>query len=142
VHESRLPQFIDAARDAIAKMYGDPALSPDYCRMINQRQFERVSRLIDDATEHGASIATGGERDEAQKYIAPTLLTGRTRERRSCRRKFLGRFCRSSPIAIWCAAKAARALCLCEGPRARRSRAPRNGVGRIMRQRLGLTVRS
>jgi aldehyde dehydrogenase (NAD+) len=76
VHESRSPQFIDAARDAIAKMYGDPALSPDYCRMINQRHFERVSRLIDDATEHGASIATGGERDEAQKYIAPTLLTG------------------------------------------------------------------
>jgi aldehyde dehydrogenase (NAD+) len=76
VHESRLPQFIDAARNAIAKMYGDPAGSPDYCRMINQRHFERVSHLIDDATEHGASIATGGERDEAQKYIAPTLLTG------------------------------------------------------------------
>jgi aldehyde dehydrogenase (NAD+) len=57
VHESRLPQFIAAAKDAIAKMYGDPARSPDYCRMINQRHFQRVSRLIDDATEHGASIA-------------------------------------------------------------------------------------
>lgn len=76
VHESRLPQFVDAAKATIANFYGDPARSPDYCRMINQRHFERVSRLIDDATEHGASIATGGERDEAQKYIAPTLLTG------------------------------------------------------------------
>jgi aldehyde dehydrogenase (NAD+) len=76
VHESRLPQFVDAAKAAITNFYGDPARSPDYCRIINERHFERVSRLIDDATEHGASIATGGERDEAQKYIAPTLLTG------------------------------------------------------------------
>ncbi len=76
VHESRLPQFVDAARDAIAKMYGNPAQSPDYCRMINQRHFERVSRLIDDAAARGAAILTGSERDAAQKFIAPTLLTG------------------------------------------------------------------
>jgi aldehyde dehydrogenase (NAD+) len=76
VHESRLPQFVDAAKAAITNFYGDPAQSPDYCRMINQRHFQRVSRLIDDATERGASIATGGERDVAQIYIAPTLLTG------------------------------------------------------------------
>jgi aldehyde dehydrogenase (NAD+) len=76
VHESRLPQFVDAARDAIAKMYGNPAQSPDYCRIINHRHFERVSRLIDDAAVRGAAILAGGERDEAQKFIAPTVLTG------------------------------------------------------------------
>jgi aldehyde dehydrogenase (NAD+) len=76
VHESRLPQFVDAAKAAITNFYDDSARSPDYCRIINERHFERVSSLIDDATEHGASIATGGERDEAQKFIAPTLLTG------------------------------------------------------------------
>ena len=76
VHESCLPQFIAAAKDAIAKMYGNPAQSQDYCRIINQRHFERVSRLIDDAAARGAAILVGGERDEARKYIAPTLLTG------------------------------------------------------------------
>jgi aldehyde dehydrogenase (NAD+) len=76
VHESRLPQLVDAAKDAIAKMYGSPARSPDYCRMINHRHFERVSRLIDDAAARGAAILTGGERDAAQKFIAPTVLTG------------------------------------------------------------------
>ena len=76
VHESRLPQFIDAARNAIAKMYGNPAQSPDYCRIINHRHFERVCRLIDDAAAHGAAILAGSERDAAQKFIAPTLLTG------------------------------------------------------------------
>jgi aldehyde dehydrogenase (NAD+) len=75
VHESRLPQFVDAAKDAIARMYGDPARSPDYCRMINHRHFERVSRLIDDAAARGAAILAGGERDAAQKFIAPTVMT-------------------------------------------------------------------
>lgn len=76
VHESRLPQFIDAAKATITNFYGDPARSPDYCRMINHRHFERVSRLIDDAAARGAAIVAGSERDAAQKFIAPTLLTG------------------------------------------------------------------
>ncbi len=71
-----LPQFIDAMKDAIAKMYGDPAQSPDYCRIINHEHFERLSRLLDDAVKHGATIQAGGTRNAAQKFIAPTLLTG------------------------------------------------------------------
>jgi aldehyde dehydrogenase (NAD+) len=76
VHESRLPQFIDAMKETIERTYGDAAQSPDYARIINGRNFERVSRLIDDATAGGAVIAVGGNRDAAQKFIAPTLLTG------------------------------------------------------------------
>jgi aldehyde dehydrogenase (NAD+) len=76
VHEAQLPQFVDAMKNAIATMYGAAAQSADYCRMINQRHFERVSRLIDDAAARGAAIAAGSERDATQKFIAPTLLTG------------------------------------------------------------------
>jgi aldehyde dehydrogenase (NAD+) len=76
VHESRLPQFAKAMKDAVQDMYGDPALSPDYCRIINDRHFARISGLIDDAAAHGATIVVGGQRDEAQKFIAPTILTG------------------------------------------------------------------
>jgi aldehyde dehydrogenase (NAD+) len=76
VHESCLEQFIKAVKDAITAMYGDPAQSPDYCRMINHRHFERVSRLIDDAINHGGTVLTGGTCDAAQKFIAPTLVTG------------------------------------------------------------------
>ena len=76
VHESRLPQFIDAMKETIERTYGDAAQSPDYGRIINGRNFERVSRLIDDATAGGAVIVAGGNRDAAQKFIAPTLLTG------------------------------------------------------------------
>jgi aldehyde dehydrogenase (NAD+) len=76
VHESRLPQFIEAMKDAIASMYGDAAQSPDFARIINARNFDRVSRLIDDAGAGGAVTVAGGNRDEGQKFIAPTLLTG------------------------------------------------------------------
>jgi aldehyde dehydrogenase (NAD+) len=76
VHESRLPQFVDAMKNAIAAMYGAAAQSRDYGRIINHHHFERVCRLIDDAAARGAAILAGGERDDAQKYIAPTLLTG------------------------------------------------------------------
>jgi aldehyde dehydrogenase (NAD+) len=76
VHESRLPQFIDAMKETIERTYGDAAQSHDYARIINGRNFERVSRLIDDATAGGAVIVAGGNRDAAQKFIAPTLLTG------------------------------------------------------------------
>jgi aldehyde dehydrogenase (NAD+) len=76
VHENRLPQFITAMKETIERIYGDAAQSPDFARIINGRNFERVSRLIDDATAGGAVIVAGGNRDAAQKFIAPTLLTG------------------------------------------------------------------
>ncbi len=74
VHESRLNEFLDALKSAVKRMYGDPEQSPDYGRIINLRHWERISNLIDDARARGAAII-GGERDEAQKFIAPTLLT-------------------------------------------------------------------
>jgi aldehyde dehydrogenase (NAD+) len=77
VHETIMPAFLDAAKDAIAKMYGaDARASADYGRIVNGRHFDRVKRLLDDATASGASVVTGGAAAADQKYIAPTLLTG------------------------------------------------------------------
>jgi aldehyde dehydrogenase (NAD+) len=76
VHESLMPQFAGAMKDAIAKMYKNPAESEDYCRIINDRHFARICRLIDEALTRGARVLAGGERDEAQKFIAPTLVDG------------------------------------------------------------------
>lgn len=76
VHESRLPEFLAAIKGAIKHMYGDPAQSPDYCRIINERHSARLARLIGDAVARGATVIAGGECNAAQKYIAPTVLTG------------------------------------------------------------------
>ncbi len=54
--------------------YGpDPAKSPSYGRIINEAHFGRLSRLMDRGT-----IITGGERDRASRYIAPTVIDGIT----------------------------------------------------------------
>jgi len=76
VHEKILPEFVDKSKAAIAKMYGaDARTSPDYCRMVNEKHFSRVKRLLDDATAGGAVIAAGGATEIGDKFIAPTLLT-------------------------------------------------------------------
>ena len=54
--------------------YGeDPKSSPDLCRIVNSRHFARLSGLL--AATKGKPVV-GGEVDEEQLYIAPTVLTG------------------------------------------------------------------
>ncbi|MEU9607455.1 aldehyde dehydrogenase family protein [Streptomyces sp. NPDC048057] len=55
---------------AIREMYGtDPAKSPDYGRIINERHFDRLTALLTDGR-----IVTGGDHDRADRYLAPTVL--------------------------------------------------------------------
>ena len=57
-------------QQAIQEFYGDdPAQSPDYARIVNDRHFGRLSQLLSEGTP-----VTGGVTDAAQRYIAPTIL--------------------------------------------------------------------
>ncbi|MGW7524351.1 aldehyde dehydrogenase family protein [Streptomyces sp. NPDC054783] len=47
----------------------DPAQSPEYGRIINERHFDRLSGLLG-----SGRIAVGGATDRDAKYIAPTVL--------------------------------------------------------------------
>ena len=56
---------------AVREMFGDdPQQSDSYCRIINDRHFERVSKLIE-----SGKLVFGGQRDAADRYIAPTVIT-------------------------------------------------------------------
>ncbi len=56
--------------EAVRAMYGpDPAHSPEYGRIINDRHFDRLTALLG----HGR-VVTGGGHDRAARYIAPTVL--------------------------------------------------------------------
>ena len=56
--------------DTLKAWYGnDPASSPDFGRMINDKHFDRVSGLIDPD-----KVIAGGETDASQRFIAPTLM--------------------------------------------------------------------
>ena len=66
VHDALLNRMVSAVRE----FYGDdPKQSPDFARIINDRHHARLARLLD-----GADVATGGETDASQRYIAPTIL--------------------------------------------------------------------
>ncbi|MGW5877436.1 aldehyde dehydrogenase family protein [Nocardiopsis terrae] len=55
---------------AITEMFGsDPAQSPDYGRIINERHFERLSALLE-----SGEVVAGGRTNREDLYIAPTVL--------------------------------------------------------------------
>ncbi|MEP6623965.1 MAG: aldehyde dehydrogenase family protein [Acidimicrobiia bacterium] len=61
--------------DAVRAFYGtDPRNSPDYGRIVNDRHFERVSRLADG--DGAGEVVFGGIRDGASRYFSPTALRG------------------------------------------------------------------
>ncbi|GAB4530971.1 MAG: aldehyde dehydrogenase [Pleurocapsa sp.] len=63
-------KLIEKIKQCLQDFYGQkPAQSPDYARIINSRQFTRLQGLLSDG-----EIIWGGETDEANLYIAPTLM--------------------------------------------------------------------
>lgn len=66
-------QLVDDIIRAVKSFYGeDPEHSPDYCRIINERHWDRLHQLLD-ATS--ATVALGGSGSRAERYLAPTILT-------------------------------------------------------------------
>ena len=59
-----------ALAQAVLELYGpDPAKSPAYGRIINERHFDRVAALLD-----SGRTVIGGRHERAERYIAPTVL--------------------------------------------------------------------
>jgi aldehyde dehydrogenase (NAD+) len=70
VHQSKKEALLKAMDKEITKAYGsDPKISPDFARIINRRNFDRLSNMLE-----GVIAATGGELDPESLYISPTIL--------------------------------------------------------------------
>lgn len=70
VHQKIKQDLVDGLKKCLKEFYGDnPANSPDYARIISQKQFERLANIIKDG-----QIIIGGETKAEELYIAPTLL--------------------------------------------------------------------
>lgn len=82
VHQSIKEPFMQAFRDALTGMYspgGKPVEASDsYARIVNNRHFERVKALVDDAVDKGATVTIGGKMNASQNFIEPTVLEGVT----------------------------------------------------------------
>jgi aldehyde dehydrogenase (NAD+) len=73
-HRSVHDELVRRIGEAIRQFYGDdPQRSEDYARIVNERHFDRLRGLIAED-----KVEIGGQHDRADKYIAPTVLTGVT----------------------------------------------------------------
>ncbi|KAM6273362.1 aldehyde dehydrogenase family 3 member B1-like [Porphyrio hochstetteri] len=63
-------KLLPALSKAIAEFYGpNPQESPDFGRIVGDKHFQRVQKLLG-----SGRVAIGGQTDEKERYIAPTVL--------------------------------------------------------------------
>ncbi|WP_433445869.1 aldehyde dehydrogenase family protein [Streptomyces sp. CA-142005] len=64
------PRLEDALAKAVHSAYSsDPALAPEYARIVNDRHYRRLVGLL-----ASGRIVTGGDHDATTRFIAPTVL--------------------------------------------------------------------
>lgn len=70
VHDSVADTFVEKLKAAVIRMYGtDPSQSPDFARMISEKDTQRVaSYILPD------KVVLGGSSDVSARYVEPTLL--------------------------------------------------------------------
>ncbi len=79
VHERIKDQLVEKIGEKIRCFYGQTPearrQTPDMCRIINERHFDRIQGLLEEAVQRGAKIAFGGKAERSERYIEPTVLT-------------------------------------------------------------------
>jgi len=79
VPREKLDSFIQTYKKKFTRMYGNVSSNKDYGSVINQRQFERILQVIDDAKQKGATvISANGESIDSEKRKIPTQLVSNT----------------------------------------------------------------
>ena len=70
VHKEVKDSLIKAIQKYIKDFYGDnPENSKDYCRIINEKHFDRLCALLEEG-----DIVAGGQTNRSQLYIEPTVI--------------------------------------------------------------------
>ena len=70
VHEAIARPLVDVLRRTLLEFYGDdPAKSPDFARIVNERHHRRLVGLLGPG-----EVVVGGQHDEAARYLAPTIV--------------------------------------------------------------------
>ncbi|MFT4681844.1 MAG: aldehyde dehydrogenase (NAD+) [Granulosicoccus sp.] len=68
VHNSRKAEFIELVKKYISQFWPDGQSSKDLGRIISDRHFERLSKMID------GDVVIGGKTDAKARYISPTVI--------------------------------------------------------------------
>ena len=72
VEESVADRFTSELCSALVAFYGsDAQSSPDYGRVVDTRELDRITALLEG---HGGTVVTGGRTDRADRYLEPTVV--------------------------------------------------------------------
>ncbi|KAK6584158.1 hypothetical protein PZA11_003888 [Diplocarpon coronariae] len=72
VEKEILPAFVEQLKIAFKEFYPNgQKSSPDYARIVNNRHFRRIKKMVDDSR---GKILIGGEMDEAENFIEMTVV--------------------------------------------------------------------
>jgi aldehyde dehydrogenase (NAD+) len=78
-HESKYSEFIELAKTQIKKFYGETPedwhTTPDFCRIINDKNFDRLKETVESSVKMGAKLELGGQFKKEERYISPTILS-------------------------------------------------------------------
>lgn len=70
IHKKVKDSFVDHFKKEIENAYGsNPEQSKDFSRIVNTRNFDRLSAMIENE-----SILIGGTKNREERYISPTLI--------------------------------------------------------------------
>lgn len=77
---------------------GDAGSSPEYGRIVNDAQFDRLVDTLEDAVAKGAQVVCGGQYDKATRFMAPTILREVTMDMRVMQEEVFGPLL---PVLTW-----------------------------------------
>ena len=76
VHKQHKNEIQEIFKQEIELAFGkEPINSPDYARIINDNQFDRLADALEQAKSLGAKVIAGGVVNRSERFIAPTVLT-------------------------------------------------------------------
>jgi aldehyde dehydrogenase (NAD+) len=79
VDESVAPEFINNLKVQVQKLFseGDQKIqtSPHYARIVNQKHYDRLNFLLQDAIQKGAKLELSGPVEPSERFIHPMILS-------------------------------------------------------------------
>ncbi len=82
VHESKVNAFVDVVKKRIVAQYGatdeERKASPHFPRIVDESNQKRLAALVSRTVASGAKLEIGGDEAPAERYLAPTVLSGVT----------------------------------------------------------------
>ncbi len=79
VHEDKHSEFIEKFKESVKTFYGETnkewQTTPDFCRIVNDKNFERIQASVQASIKKGAKLEIGGNFEAKERYISPTLLS-------------------------------------------------------------------